>query len=215
MFPFTSSPKLSKYIYIKRYSFNSNPAHWHSTGSGGSSSLASSPSLRGSCAWPRPSSPVRPLLGDAPRSRLSLYEGTREMPTSAKTRHSMCLESQDQSETTRKQKNRHSICIEPRDLARTRASLCMEPRNPLLELMESVEAIPSLIPHDSLPLSSSRTSPSKSEGNIDEWFVNTMYRICDGRQLTCYTSPIRTLLTNADFFQVTGLAMRYQSHCVK
>lgn len=139
-----------------------------SAGSGGSSSLASSPSLRGSCAWPRPSSPVRPLLGDAPRSRLSLYEGAREMPTSAKTRHSMCLESQEQTQdSNRKQKNRHSICIEPRDLARTRASLCMEPRNPLLELMESVEAIPSLIPHDSVPLSSSaRTSPSKSEGTV-------------------------------------------------
>lgn len=42
----------------------------------------------------------------------------------------------------------------------------MEPRNPLLELMESVEAIPSLIPHDAVPMSSSaRTSPSKSEGN--------------------------------------------------
>lgn len=48
----------------------------------------------------------------------------------------------------------------------------MEPRNPLLELMESVEAIPSLIPHDAVPMSSSaRTSPSKSEGNI--WNLET------------------------------------------
>ncbi|XP_050690456.1 protein FAM117B-like [Eriocheir sinensis] len=147
--------------------FSTSTSASNTSGSGGSSSLASSPSLRGSCAWPRPSSPVRPLLGDAPRSRLSLYEGVREMPTSAKTRHSMCLESQEQTQdATRKQKNRHSICIEPRDLARTRASLCMEPRNPLLELMESVEAIPSLIPHDAVPMSSSaRTSPSKSEGD--------------------------------------------------
>lgn len=156
-----SSNKVNDYSHSKY-------CYFCSVGSGGSSSLASSPSLRGSCAWPRPSSPVRPLLGDAPRSRLSLYEGAREMPTSAKTRHSMCLESQEQTQdATRKQKNRHSICIEPRDLARTRASLCMEPRNPLLELMESVEAIPSLIPHDAMPLSSSaRTSPSKSEGNF-------------------------------------------------
>lgn len=137
------------------------------TGSGGSSSLASSPSLRGSCAWPRPSSPLRPVVGDAPRSRLSLYEGARELPTSAKMRHSVCLEPRDAQDMARKQKNRHSICVEPRDLARTRASLCLEPRNPLLDLMESVEAIPTLISHEDSRLpSSARTSPSKSEGKL-------------------------------------------------
>lgn len=127
--------------------------------------MASSPSLRGSGAWPRPSSPIRPVLGDAPRSRLSLYEGGREMPTSAKSRHSVCLEPRDHAQDiARKQKNRHSICVEPRDLARTRASLCLEPRNPLLELMESVEAIPSLLLHEDARPVSMRTSPSKSEG---------------------------------------------------
>ncbi|XP_071537409.1 uncharacterized protein [Panulirus ornatus] len=147
--------------------FSTSTSTSNTSGSGGSSSLASSPSLRGSCAWPRPSSPLRPVLGDAPRSRLSLYEGAREMPTTAKTRHSMCLEPRDQAQDpVRKQKNRHSICVEPRDLARTRASLCLEPRNPLLDLMESVEAIPSLLSHEGThPPTSTRTSPSKSEGD--------------------------------------------------
>ncbi|KAK7080279.1 hypothetical protein SK128_009219, partial [Halocaridina rubra] len=147
--------------------FSTSTSASNTSGSGGSSSLASSPSLRGSCAWPRPSSPLRPVLGDAPRSRLSLYEGTREIPTAAKMRHSVCLEPRDQGQDYgRKQKNRHSICVEPRDLARTRASLCLEPRNPLLDLMESVEAIPSLLSHEEArPLGSTRTSPSKSEGD--------------------------------------------------
>ncbi|KAG7164268.1 uncharacterized protein LOC121871918 [Homarus americanus] len=147
--------------------FSTSTSASNTSGSGGSSSLASSPSLRGSCAWPRPSSPLRPVIGDAPRSRLSLYEGAREMPTSAKTRHSVCLEPRDQAQDlARKQKNRHSICVEPRDLARTRASLCLEPRNPLLDLMESVEAIPSLLsPEGTRPPTSTRTSPSKSEGD--------------------------------------------------
>ncbi|XP_063586018.1 probable serine/threonine-protein kinase dyrk2 isoform X2 [Penaeus indicus] len=146
--------------------FSTSTSASNTSGSGGSSSLASSPSLRGSCAWPRPSSPLRPVVGDAPRSRLSLYEGAREMPTSAKMRHSVCLEPRDAQDMARKQKNRHSICVEPRDLARTRASLCLEPRNPLLDLMESVEAIPTLISHEDSRLpSSARTSPSKSEGD--------------------------------------------------
>lgn len=202
--------------------FSTSTSASNTSGSGGSSSLASSPSLRGSCAWPRPSSPVRPLLGDAPRSRLSLYEGAREMPTSAKTRHSMCLESQDQSQDmARKQKNRHSICIEPRDLARTRASLCMEPRNPLLELMESVEAIPSLIPHDSMPLSSStRTSPSKSEGDrssseVPVTLCEVDTRPCPGaapprpRAHSTSLTPERSLgprsRSNLGFFRHSGL----------
>ncbi|XP_047471016.1 probable serine/threonine-protein kinase dyrk2 isoform X2 [Penaeus chinensis] len=146
--------------------FSTSTSASNTSGSGGSSSLASSPSLRGSCAWPRPSSPLRPVVGDAPRSRLSLYEGARELPTSAKMRHSVCLEPRDAQDMARKQKNRHSICVEPRDLARTRASLCLEPRNPLLDLMESVEAIPTLISHEDSRLpSSARTSPSKSEGD--------------------------------------------------
>ncbi|KAK4296624.1 hypothetical protein Pmani_030895 [Petrolisthes manimaculis] len=149
--------------------FSTSTSASNTSGSGGSSSLASSPSLRGSCAWPRPSSPVRPGLPDAPRSRLSLYEGGRDLPTSGKTRHSICLEPRDTTSQMGKQKNRHSICVEPRDLARTRASLCLEPRNPLLDLMESVEAIPALLTHDrdtTRPvLSSPRTSPAKSEGD--------------------------------------------------
>ncbi|CAL4125443.1 unnamed protein product [Meganyctiphanes norvegica] len=166
--------------------FSTSTSTSTNSGSGGSSSLASSPSLRGSGGgWPRNVSPHRPSPGlgestprsgrpaspmrtptsapipDNPRSRLSLYEGTH-IPTTAKTRHSLCVEPRDrvaaEELAARKQKNRHSICVEPRELVRTReqsaagglgrsrASLCLEPRNPLLDLMESVEALPTLTP---------------------------------------------------------------------
>ncbi|XP_076032830.1 uncharacterized protein LOC143020348 isoform X2 [Oratosquilla oratoria] len=134
------------------HKFSTSTTASNTSGSGGSSSLASSPSLRGSGPWQRPLSPSRQsgpfphsrsALADVPRNRFSMYEGPRDPLKEAvsKNRHSICIEPRDlMGDFIKKQKNRHSVCLEPRDLlARNRQSLCLEPRNPLLELMESVE----------------------------------------------------------------------------
>lgn len=151
-------------------------------GSGGGWPLNVSPHRQGDNQRNgRPASPMRtptsaPGLSDNPRSRLSLYEGS-QIPTTAKSRHSLCVEPRDRAAAdelaARKQKNRHSICVEPRELVRTReqssaiggglgrsrASLCLEPRNPLLDLMESVEALPTLTPPPPPPTHGCGASP--------------------------------------------------------
>lgn len=106
-------------------------------GSGGSSSITSSPRLRN--GWLRPTSPVRvPPSGGTPRSRFSLYEAPRNTLS-----------------TSQAPKDRHSVCVEPRGLNAdltgssssgfrrrpqavdgSRGLLRLNPRNPLLDLLD-------------------------------------------------------------------------------
>ena len=114
------------------------------------------------------------MVGDgAPRSRFSLYEGPRDPPvaSSAKTRYSVCVEPRELHSDLGPPRRRlppgapnarHSICTEGRELQSSRISLSMEPRNPLLDLLESVETAQIQARKGSNHSTPTRTSPTKS-----------------------------------------------------